>query len=201
MGLYIVLNFANINNFHLAITSDLLQFHLYFSYDIDLKRLRVTMLSLFSNFQPRSITLFRFVFVVHYSSLSWCCLLCLSKYKYMFYNADNMCMHSLMFDCVGHVLSSSRRFSSGFMFPSVAPLRAVSLYSSSPSLSISSSRKSMSGCVVAPLDTIMRKKLGLSPSGWYPTMVLPFSIIIALIFGATWLNKPTPPYITLPLPL
>ena len=35
------------------------------------------------------------------------------------------------------------------------------------------------------IDLYYLKKFGFSLRGWYPTMVLPFSIIIALIFGAT----------------
>jgi hypothetical protein len=33
-------------------------------------------------------------------------------------------------------------------------------------------------------EMIMRKKLGRCLSGWYPTIVVPLSIIFALIFGA-----------------
>jgi hypothetical protein len=52
--------------------------------------------------------------------------------------------------------------------------------------SISLMSQSMSEYVVAGLELIILKKLGSFPIGWYPTMVDPFSIILALIFGASY---------------
>lgn len=64
-----------------------------------------------------------------------------------------------------------------------------SSYKSCPSCSISSTRKSMSDLVAAGLEMTIRKKLTLFPCGWYPTIVVPDSIIMALIFGATCCGK------------
>lgn len=59
-------------------------------------------------------------------------------------------------------------------------------YKSLARSSISSSRKSMSSRLTCGLITTWRKKLTLPLWGWYPSIMLPFFIILSLIIGATW---------------
>lgn len=59
-------------------------------------------------------------------------------------------------------------------------------YKSLASSSISSSKKSMSSRLTCGLITTWRKKLTLPWWGWYPSIMLPFFIILSLMIGATW---------------
>lgn len=87
--------------------------------------------------------------------------------------------HKIAPECCCHSLSINITHEQHLMLWSYS-------YKSLARSSISSSRKSMSSRLTCGLITTWRKKLTLPRWGWYPSIMLPFFIILSLIIGATW---------------